>query len=383
MSQVADYDVINNTGALVRADINLIFDAIKTCNSGSGDPVNAIAFMLYGDTSDNILKIRNTSNSTFTEIGNVNEANLGLLPRNGTAPMSDGLPLAPGAENDLSLKFDGDADTGLFRAGENIIGIVASGSERVRVDAGGLKVKDGNSLQVYATGNNNRVQFSFVGSSNANFTLPAADGSNGQVLQTNGSGALSFITVQGVPVGAIFCWPKNQIPTGYLECNGDSIPNGQGTVQGVQADFSALRQIVGSSLPDLRGEFVRGWASDTTDSTRDQGRGIKSGQSDDITSHNHTVTSNHTINDSGHLHTPSSTNSPTSTVADGRSIAVNDRIVGNYGGGSGNGLGPLGNRQFMNIATTGISISTSNSVGNTGGSETRPRNVALMYIIKF
>jgi len=383
MSQVADYDVINNTGALVRADINLIFDAIKTCNSGSGDPVNAIAFMLYGDTSDNILKIRNTSNSTFTEIGNVNEANLGLLPRNGTAPMSDGLPLAPGAENDLSLKFDGDADTGLFRAGENIIGIVASGSERVRVDAGGLKVKDGNSLQVYATGNNNRVQFSFVGSSNANFTLPAADGNNGQVLQTNGSGALSFITVQGVPIGAIFCWPKNTIPTGYLECNGDSIPNGQGTVQGIQADFSALRQIVGSSLPDLRGEFVRGWASDTTDSTRDQGRGIKSGQSDDITSHNHTVTSNHTINDSGHLHTPSSTNSPTSTVADGRSIAVNDRIVGNYGGGSGNGLGPLGNRQFMNIATTGISISTSNSVGNTGGSETRPRNVALMYIIKF
>jgi len=339
--------------------------------------------MLYGDTSDNILKIRNTQNSDFTEIGNVNLPNLGLLPRDGTTAMSGGLPLATGAENNLSLKFDGDTDTGLYRAGANIIGIVASGSERVRVDAGGLKVKNGNTLQVYNTGNNNRVQFSFVGSSNANFTLPAADGSNGQVLQTNGSGALSFITVQGVPVGAIFCWPKNQIPTGYLECNGDSIPNGQGTVQGVQADFSALRQIVGSSLPDLRGEFVRGWASDTTDSTRDQGRGIKSPQSGDISSHKHTVTSSHTITDPGHVHSPTQTNSPSSTMANGTSIAVNDRIVGNYGGGSGNGLGPLGTRQFMNNQTTGIAIATNNDVSNTGGSEVRPRNVALMYIIKF
>lgn len=34
--------------------------------------------------------------------------------------------------------------------------------------------------------------------SNVTFTLPAADGTNGQVLQTNGSGALSFVTPAGV-----------------------------------------------------------------------------------------------------------------------------------------------------------------------------------------
>ena len=66
----------------------------------------------------------------------------------------------------------------------------------------------------------------------------------------------------------------------------------------------------------------------------------------------------------------------------GTTIAVNDTIVGNYGSGSGTGLGPLGNRQFMNNATTGISISTNNTVSNSGGTESRPRNVALMYIIK-
>ena len=34
--------------------------------------------------------------------------------------------------------------------------------------------------------------------SNLTFTLPAADGTNGQVIQTNGSGVLSFVTVASV-----------------------------------------------------------------------------------------------------------------------------------------------------------------------------------------
>ena len=344
--------------------------------------------MLYGDTSDNILKIRNTSNSEFIEIGNVNQANLGLLPRSGSEPMTGqllGHQLS--VANGPAYTFQGDDDTGMYRSSNNVLGFSTAGVERCVVDSHGFTLRNRGDVRFMESTTNGTnhigLQAPASVSSNVIFSLPPADGSNGQVLQTNGSGALSFITVQGVPVGAIFCWPKNTIPTGYLECNGDSIPNGQGTVQGVQANFSALRQIVGSSLPDLRGEFVRGWASDTTDSTRDQGRGIKSGQSDDIKSHKHTVTSNHTITDPGHVHSPTGTNSPSSTLADGRSIAVNDRIVGNYGGGSGNGLGPLGSRQFMNSQTTGISIATTNDVTNTGGSETRPRNVALMYIIKF
>ncbi len=62
----------------------------------------------------------------------------------------------------------------------------------------------------------------------------------------------------GVPVGAVFHFVSTAVPTGYLKCNGDTIPNGTGTVQGVTANFSALFALVGSSLPDLRGEFIRG-----------------------------------------------------------------------------------------------------------------------------
>lgn len=372
MSQVSDYDIANASGAQVREDINLVFDAVKTLNSGSGDPVGAVAFMLYGDTSDNILKIRNSANSSFTEIGNINQANLGLLPKDGTTAMSGGLQLIAGSESGLSLKFSGDTDTGLFRQGSNGLGIVAGGTERVRVDSGGLKVRNGHSLQVWSASNNHRIQFSFlgnaIGQSNLDFTLPTADGSNGDVLQTNGSGQLSFVTIQGVPVGAIFCMSVSTVPTGYLECNGSTLPNGSGTVNNVTANFAALYAVIGDHLPDLRGEFVRGWASNTTDSTRDQGRSIGSGQSDDITSHNHAATSTSSVSDPGHVH----------------------RVrVGTSGTGGGN----VSDRDSQNpgnfvtnqieSSSTGISVSTSTTTSNTGGSETRPRNVALMYIIKF
>jgi microcystin-dependent protein len=71
-----------------------------------------------------------------------------------------------------------------------------------------------------------------------------------------------------VPTGAVFHFAASTPPTGYLKANGDTVPNGTGTVQGISANFSDLYAILGSTygaagkLPDLRGEFVRGWADD-------------------------------------------------------------------------------------------------------------------------
>ena len=81
MSQVADYNIANASGASVRSDMNSVFDAIKTLNSGGSDPANPEAFMPYVDTADsNNLKIRNAANNGFTTVGSVDSANLGLLP---------------------------------------------------------------------------------------------------------------------------------------------------------------------------------------------------------------------------------------------------------------------------------------------------------------
>lgn len=142
-----------------------------------------------------------------------------------------------------------------------------------------------------------------------------------------------------VPIGAVFHFASSSAPTGYLKCNGDTLPNGSGTVQGVTADFAALYAVVGSTygsagkLPDLRGEFVRGW-----DDSRgvDTGRTIGSAQTDEFKSHSHNFF-----------------NIDSSAAAGTSSVRTN--------AGSGQGT-----------ATT-----------STGGTETRPRNIALLACIKY
>tara|TARA_Y100001938_G_scaffold148754_1_gene233390 strand:+ start:132 stop:722 length:591 start_codon:yes stop_codon:yes gene_type:complete len=81
MAQVANYTVDNDTGANVRADINNIFAAVQSLNSGSSDPSGTqVAFQLSVNTTSNLLKLRNASNNGYITIGNVTQTNLGLAP---------------------------------------------------------------------------------------------------------------------------------------------------------------------------------------------------------------------------------------------------------------------------------------------------------------
>ena len=81
-----NFNVANGTGAAVRAGINDIFDALRTINSASGDPSgaeNVVQYQPHIDTSSNLLKICtsvSTGTGTFTTIGNITQANLGLAP---------------------------------------------------------------------------------------------------------------------------------------------------------------------------------------------------------------------------------------------------------------------------------------------------------------
>ena len=81
-----NFNVANGTGAAVRAGINDIFTALRTINSASGDPsgdANVVQFQPHIDSSTNLLKICTAVSSgtgTFTTIGNITQANLGLAP---------------------------------------------------------------------------------------------------------------------------------------------------------------------------------------------------------------------------------------------------------------------------------------------------------------
>lgn len=66
------------------------------------------------------------------------------------------------------------------------------------------------------------------------------------------------------PVGMVAPFAGASAPTGWLLCNGDTVPNGSGTVQSVTANFSDLYGVLAGNyggagkLPDLRGNAVIG-----------------------------------------------------------------------------------------------------------------------------
>ena len=176
---------------------------------------------------------------------------------------------------------------------------------------------------------------------------------NGTVGNLGTPGATSVM-----PVGTVTSFAGSAAPTGYLLCNGDTIPNGVGTVQGVTTNFSALYAIVGSNfggagkLPNCQGVFVRGVGTQTI--------GVKTYTASLGTKQNDSTALNGlNLTDPGHSHTYT------------RSVSV-DPGWGPYAAAG----GANSNQVSVTTSTTGITLSSSDT-------ETRSANVALNYIIKY
>lgn len=75
--------VANGTGASVRSALNNALDTLKTQNSGSSAPGTTSAYMLWADTTNDLLKIRNAANTAWITVGKLSQTNLGLsaIPR--------------------------------------------------------------------------------------------------------------------------------------------------------------------------------------------------------------------------------------------------------------------------------------------------------------
>jgi hypothetical protein len=174
----------------------------------------------------------------------------------------------------------------------------------------------------------------------------AWDGAAYQLLSYNSQPLSDAQTLQGqtaaalAPPGAVVPFAMPTIPAGWLACDGRAVLRDQ---------YSALYDAIGTTwgagdnnttfnLPDLRGEFLRGY---------DNGRGADAGrlfgswQADALKSHVHQ------IDFTGH----------TSGGTDGS---------GSVGAGAG-----------------GLEGINSFDTAPTGGGETRPRNIALLVCIKY
>ena len=63
-----DYVIDNSTGANVRTDLNNVLQAVLTNNSSGSAPSTTAAYMLWADTSNNLLKMRNSANDGWIDL---------------------------------------------------------------------------------------------------------------------------------------------------------------------------------------------------------------------------------------------------------------------------------------------------------------------------
>ncbi|MBU1076587.1 MAG: phage tail protein [Spirochaetes bacterium] len=156
-----------------------------------------------------------------------------------------------------------------------------------------------------------------------------------------------------VPAGSIMMWPGSSPPQGWLECDGSAMAKST-----YPELYSALKDggatcIYGDSggnfsLPDFRGFFVRGWdhgagmdpdaASRTNRGDTTTGDNVGTKQADQFISHRHPV----------------------------NYIATSQVTVG------------AGIREVMYDGVSGTTFSQYE-----GGNETRPKNINMMFIIKY
>ena len=164
---------------------------------------------------------------------------------------------------------------------------------------------------------------------------PTAGSSSTQIATTAFVGAK---VATSTPAGAVMAFAMTTPPTGWRECNGAAISRSTYATL-----FAAIGGTFGNgngsttfNIPDLRGVFVRGWAHTkanvNANNMYDAGRNFGTMQADAFKSHTHTFKG--------------------STGSSGSGRSSRD------------------------------SVPQTQNTGATGGVETRPRNVALMYCIK-
>lgn len=184
----------------------------------------------------------------------------------------------------------------------------------------------------------------------------------------------ALIANQLLPPGAVLPFAGTSAPNGWLVCDGSAVS---------RTTYSDLYAYIGTlygagngsttfNLPNMDNQFVRG-ASNT--------RPVGNTESDQLGSHNHSGTTNTTGN---HSHSGSTNTTGDHSHSDtGRSLGDADGSPGGQGWSGSHQTGPAGaHSHSLSINNNGNHSHTLN-INSTGGSETRPQNIALLYCIKY
>ena len=248
--------------------------------------------MWWADTSAGLLKQRNSANSAWVTIGTLASTNLGLATL--ASPTFTGTVTIP--------------------AGASISGFAPLASPTLTGTPAAPTASAGNSSTQIAT--------------------------------------TAFVTTGGAP-GAVMFFAQNSAPTGWLKANGAAISRTTyaNLLTAIGTTFGVGDGSTTFNLPDLRGEFIRGW-----DDARgiDSGRTFGSAQADALQNLTGGVSTILSKDDVG--------------ISGTGVFAASGSTTGGYGAGA-------------NIGSAGFNFDASR-VARTA-SETRPRNIALLACIKF
>ncbi len=306
-----DMNLLNDTGAGFRADLNNALPAIASQHSGATNPAVMFAYQRFARTDLGVLLRRNAANTANILDGTLAETLVVAKSALFTATLAD--------------------------HGRSFVCV----NSFVLSLAAAATLGDGWQCQVI---NNNTFPYNIIIDPNL------AELVNGAATLTIKPGQSCVLICNGVgfytvglpwewlaPTGQVMFFASSVAPVGWVKANGALVS---------RVSYANLLAVIGTvfgagdgsttfGLPDLRGEFIRGW---------DDARGVDTGrvfgipQPQDFLAHSHTL-SGQTIN------------GPTGSAPS----ALTDNNV--------RGLG----------TTTGVA----------GGAETRPRNVALLACIKY
>jgi hypothetical protein len=84
-----DYNIANQTASSARTDINNAFAAIQSTNSGVAAPTTTVGNMIWYDTANNILQIRNEGNTAWITLGTVDQGNSTFEPNQTIATQAE------------------------------------------------------------------------------------------------------------------------------------------------------------------------------------------------------------------------------------------------------------------------------------------------------
>ncbi|OSL45403.1 putative tail fiber protein (GpH), partial [Escherichia coli H461] len=177
--------------------------------------------------------------------------------------------------------------------------------------------------------------------------------------KTSTQGVLDYLGLgegSALPVGVPIPWPSATPPTGWLKCNGAAFSSEK---------YPNLAKVYPTlKLPDLRGEFIRGW---------DDGRGVDAGRA-------LLNWQPHTILDHAHymeLWTGDG------LAAGSAREGVNPGILATYGDGGIVKTDEPGHKVPSSLrALSSRSVKRYGEISGNVGTETRPRNVAFNYIVR-